>query len=104
MTTEITATDLIAALNTEGLTNVACEDTGGGCATLTIDGGIVQIGPGFFDGGAIFDTEELSFSLYEVNEDYSDEIAGSYVEFEENATATHIAKTVAAAYRAHKGA
>ncbi|AOZ64589.1 hypothetical protein SEA_ROSIEPOSIE_36 [Arthrobacter phage RosiePosie] len=112
--TAITFTELIEAFAAEGIT-AHVEDTGGGCATLIIDGGAVQVGPGIIGEG--FDTDELSYGFYTVDENGDAEEASDAVWFEDmdfgwkntsdarkaTTTAQDIARATAIAYLAHKG-
>ena len=101
---EFPATSLMDALKADGFEDVKCEDTGGGTAVISVNGGAVQIGPGAFScyGPATFSTEELTFSFYEVAEDDAEEIEGSFRQIQRGASVVEIAAMVGAAYRAHK--
>ncbi|QGZ17136.1 hypothetical protein HYQ19_gp037 [Arthrobacter phage DrYang] len=99
MSTEYTAAELIEAFQLEGI-DAKVEETGGGTATLIIDGGAVMVGPGYFgDNGAVFDTAELSYGFYDAD---GEEVADA-VWFEEDATSADIARAVGIAYSQHKG-
>lgn len=112
--TAITFPELIEAFAAEGIA-AHVEDTGGGCATLIIDGGAVQVGPGIIGEG--FDTDELSYGFYTVDDDGDTEEASDAVWFEDmqfawkntrdarkaTTVAQDIAREVAIAYLAHKG-
>ncbi|AYD81530.1 hypothetical protein HYP71_gp036 [Arthrobacter phage KBurrousTX] len=94
--TEITFSELIEAFAAEGI-NAAVEDTGGGCATLIVDGGALQVGPGVIGEG--FDTTELSYGFYTADgEEDSDAVW-----IEPHTSAATIAAEAAAAYRERKG-
>ncbi|QFG14837.1 hypothetical protein SEA_LYMARA_36 [Arthrobacter phage Lymara] len=112
--TAITFSEMIEAFAAEGIT-AHVEDTGGGCATLIIDGGAVQLGPGVIGEG--FDTDELSYGFYTVDDNGDAEEASDAVWFEDmdfgwkttgdavpaTSTAADIARATAIAYLAHKG-
>lgn len=100
--TEISGPELIEELRKQNVGDVTCEDTGGGTAVISIDGGKVQIGPGSFGAPVIFDTAELTFSFYEITEDDAEEIEGSFRQIQRGASVVEIAAMVGAAYRAHK--
>lgn len=102
MTTEFTAAALVEAFATEGIASTV-EDTGGGTATLIIDGGIVQVGPGAFGAnGATFDTEELSYGFYSIDENGDAWEESDAVWIERGTSPADIARQVTAAYRTHK--
>ncbi|ASX98707.1 hypothetical protein SEA_COLUCCI_36 [Arthrobacter phage Colucci] len=100
MTTAITFNELIEAFKAEGI-NGTVEDTGGGCATLVVDGGRMQVGPGVIGEG--FDTEELSYGFYTTDDNGDVWEDGDAVWIEPGTAAADIAKAAAAAYREHKG-
>mgnify|MGYP003575111169 CR=1 FL=1 len=101
---EFAASELVAAFYRQGL-NSTVEDTGGGTATLTIDGGIVQVGPGAFGpNGATFDTTELSYGFYTIDDNGDVEEDSDAVWFTNNDTPESIAADVAKAYRDYKEA
>ncbi|AIZ01718.1 hypothetical protein ArV1_030 [Arthrobacter phage vB_ArtM-ArV1] len=100
MTTAITFNEMLEAFKSEGI-NGTVEDTGGGCATLIIDGGLMQVGPGVMGEG--FDTEELSYGFYTVDENGDAWEDSDAVWIEPGTTAADIAKAAAAAYRERTG-